>query len=149
MQPRSSRRVSSWTGTGAAKPASASGGLPCLQPFRRTRRRTQIPHVLTLVLILLAVVVLVIAGVAIIGLVLKLLWWAIIGLVIGGLAQLVLRDMPSIGWLATIAAGIAGALLGGLAANIFGGNWLLELVLAVAIAALLIAWLGGKRRAFA
>ena len=103
----------------------------------------------TLLLILVAVVLLVILGVAVVGLALKLLWWALVGLVIGGLARLFLRDVPPIGWLATIAAGIAGSLLGGVAGNLLGGNWLLELVLAVAIAALLIAWLGGRRRAYA
>jgi uncharacterized membrane protein YeaQ/YmgE (transglycosylase-associated protein family) len=105
--------------------------------------------VATLLLILVAIVLLIILGVAVVGIALKLLWWALVGLVIGGLARLVLRDTPAIGWLATIAAGIAGALLGGVAGNILGGNWLLELVLAVAIAALLIVWLGGRRRAYA
>ena len=103
----------------------------------------------TLLLILVAIVLLIILGVAVVGIALKLLWWALVGLVIGGLARLVLRDVPPIGWVATIAAGIAGALLGGVAGNILGGNWLLELVLAVVIAALLIAWLGGRRRAYA
>jgi uncharacterized membrane protein YeaQ/YmgE (transglycosylase-associated protein family) len=105
--------------------------------------------VLTLVLILLAVVLLVVLGAALLGVALHLLWWAIVGLVIGGLARLVLRDRPPIGWLGTIAAGIAGALLGGVAGNILGGNWLLELLLAVAIAALLIVWIGGRRSAYA
>lgn len=103
----------------------------------------------TLLLILVALVLLMILGVAVVGIALKLLWWALVGLVIGGLARLFLRDTPPIGWPATIAAGIAGALLGGIAGNILGGNWLLELVLAVAIAALLIVWLGGRRRAYA
>jgi uncharacterized membrane protein YeaQ/YmgE (transglycosylase-associated protein family) len=100
----------------------------------------------TLLVILLALILLILLGVAVVGIALKLLWWAIVGLVIGGLARLVLRDRPPIGWLATIGIGIVGALLGGVAGNILGGNWLLELLLAVAIAALLIVWLGGRRR---
>jgi uncharacterized membrane protein YeaQ/YmgE (transglycosylase-associated protein family) len=103
---------------------------------------------LTLVLILLALILVIVLGAALLGVALHLLWWAIVGLVIGGLARLVLRDRPPIGWVATIAAGIAGALLGGVAGNILGGNWLLELLLAVAIAALLIVWLGGGRRTY-
>ena len=103
----------------------------------------------TLLLILVAIVLLIILGAAVVGIALKLLWWALVGLVIGGLARLILRDTPPNGWLATIAAGIAGSLLGGVAGNILGGNWLLELVLAVAIAALLIVWFGDRRRAYA
>ena len=48
-----------------------------------------------------------------VGLALKLLWWALVGLVTGALARLILRGKQSIGLLATAAAGIAGALLGG------------------------------------
>ena len=105
----------------------------------------------TLLVILLALVLLVLLGVAVVGVALKLLWWALVGLVIGGLARLVLPGTgPAVGWLGTIAAGIAGALLGGIVGDALGGGWLLELLLAIAIAAGLIAWLGSReRRAFA
>ena len=102
-----------------------------------------------LLLVLLALIVIIVVGVAVIGLALKLLWWAIVGLVIGALARVVLRGDRPIGWLGTIAAGIAGALLGGILADVFDGNWLLELVLAVGVAALLIAMFTGGRRAYA
>jgi uncharacterized membrane protein YeaQ/YmgE (transglycosylase-associated protein family) len=105
---------------------------------------------LTLLLIFVALVLMIVLGVAVVGLALKLLWWAIVGLVIGGLARLFVSTVQPIGWLATIGTGIVGALLGGVLADALGGNWLLEVVLAVAVAALLIAWLGGRqRRAYA
>ncbi len=68
--------------------------------------------VVVLVLIV-AVVLLFIVGWAVLGLVFKLLWWALLGLLIGALARLVLPGRQAISWLATIGAGIAGALLGG------------------------------------
>jgi uncharacterized membrane protein YeaQ/YmgE (transglycosylase-associated protein family) len=100
--------------------------------------------VLTCLVVLLVVILLVALGV--VGLAFELLWWALVGLVIGGLGRLVLPGPRPIGALRTIAAGIAGALGGGLLGELLGGNWLLELVLAVAVAALLIATLWGQRR---
>jgi uncharacterized membrane protein YeaQ/YmgE (transglycosylase-associated protein family) len=100
--------------------------------------------VLTFLVVLLVLILLVALGV--VGLAFELLWWALVGLVIGGLGRLVLPGPRPIGWLGTIAAGIAGSLGGGLLGDLLGGNWLLELVLAVAVAALLIATLGGPRR---
>jgi uncharacterized membrane protein YeaQ/YmgE (transglycosylase-associated protein family) len=105
--------------------------------------------VLTLLVVFLLLVLAIALGIAVAGVVLELVWWAIIGLVIGGLARLVLPGPRPIGWLWTIGAGVAGALVGGVLGDALGGNWLLELVLAVAAAALLIAVLGGTRRAYA
>lgn len=103
-----------------------------------------------LVLILLAVVLAVVLGVALIGLALKLLWWALVGLAIGLLARLILPGVHPIGWLGTIAAGIAGALLGGVVGDAFDLGGFLQFVLAVVFAALLIAaFAGGSRRAYA
>ncbi len=67
-----------------------------------------------LLIVLVAIIVLLVLGWLIVGLVFKLLWWALIGLVIGALARLVIPGRQAIGWLWTIGAGIAGALLGGL-----------------------------------
>jgi uncharacterized membrane protein YeaQ/YmgE (transglycosylase-associated protein family) len=100
---------------------------------------------MVLLLILLAIVVLLVVGWAVVGLVFKLLWWALIGLVIGALARLVLPGRQAIGLLATAAAGIAGALLGGIIANALDVGGLLEFVIAVAVAAGLIAVVGGTR----
>jgi uncharacterized membrane protein YeaQ/YmgE (transglycosylase-associated protein family) len=103
----------------------------------------------TLLVILLVLVLMIALGIAVVGVVLKLLWWVLVGLVIGGLARLVLRGDRPIGWLGTIAAGIAGALLGGVIGDVLGGNALLEFLLAIAVAALLIAAFSGRREAFA
>ena len=104
----------------------------------------------SLLIILLAIVFLVVVGVAVIGIVVKLLLWALVGLVIGALARLVLPGVHPIGWLGTIAAGIAGALLGGLVANTFDFGGIFEFIVAVAAAAALIAaFAGGTRREYA
>jgi uncharacterized membrane protein YeaQ/YmgE (transglycosylase-associated protein family) len=102
-----------------------------------------------LLLVILAIIVLIALGVALLGLALTLLWWAFVGLVIGGLARLVLPGAQTIGWLATMGAGIAGALAGGIVGDAVGWGGLLELMLAVAAAALVMAMLGGTRRTYA
>ena len=100
-------------------------------------------------LVILAVILAVVLGVAVIGLALDLLWWALVGFVIGLLARLLLPGIQPIGWLGTIAAGIAGALLGGMVGDAFDLNGLLRLVLAIAVAAALIAaFAGGTRREY-
>lgn len=100
-----------------------------------------------LLLVILGIVLLLVVGWAVVGLALKLLWWALIGLVIGALARLVLPGEQAIGWLGTIGAGIGGALLGGIIANALDVGGLLQLLIAVAVAAGLVAILGGPRRA--
>jgi uncharacterized membrane protein YeaQ/YmgE (transglycosylase-associated protein family) len=102
------------------------------------------------VLVILLLVLAVVLGVAILGLVLELLWWALIGLVIGALARLILPGIQPIGWLGTVVAGIAGALLGGIVADAFDFGGFLQFVVAVLTAAALIAaFAGGSRRAYA
>ena len=43
-----------------------------------------------------------------------IIWWIILGLVVGALARLILPGRDPMGWLATIALGIAGSFIGGL-----------------------------------
>ena len=102
-----------------------------------------------LLVILVALVLAIVLGVAVVGLVLKLLWWALVGLVIGALGRLVLPGTQAIGWLGTILAGIFGALVGGVVGDALGGNGLVELLLAVLAAALAIAAFGGGWREYA
>jgi uncharacterized membrane protein YeaQ/YmgE (transglycosylase-associated protein family) len=102
-----------------------------------------------LLLVVLAVIAMIVLGIAVLGLVLKLLWWALIGLVIGALARLVLPGEQAIGWLGTIGAGIAGSLLGGILGHAFCWGDLGQFLLAIAVAAGLIAIFGGTRRAYA
>jgi uncharacterized membrane protein YeaQ/YmgE (transglycosylase-associated protein family) len=99
---------------------------------------------LTLFLVLLVIVLLIALGV--VGLAFQLLGWIIVGLIIGALGRLVLPGPRPIGWLRTIVAGIAGAIAGGLLADVLGGNGLLELLLAIGVAALMIATVWGSER---
>lgn len=93
--------------------------------------------------VLLAIVVLVVIGAALMGLVLQLLWWALVGLVVGALARLVLPGEQPLGILGTALYGIGGALLGGIIANALDVGRILEFIIAVLTAAILIAVLGG------
>lgn len=88
--------------------------------------------------LLLAVVVLVVFGATILGLVASLVWWALIGLIIGALGRLVLPGPRAIGVAATILVGIGGALLGGILANALDVGSIIEFVMAVLVAAVLV-----------
>ncbi|MGH9263585.1 MAG: GlsB/YeaQ/YmgE family stress response membrane protein [Acidimicrobiales bacterium] len=74
---------------------------------------------------------------------------ALFGLVIGGLARLVLPGPEAIGVLGTILAGIAGAILGGIVGRVLFGdtNWLASLLLAVGGAILFLLPFRVPRRA--
>lgn len=100
-----------------------------------------------ILLIVLAIILAVVLGIAVVGFAIKLLWWALIGLVIGALARLVLPGAQTIGWLWTIVAGVAGALLGGVIADAIDVGSIFQFLIAIGVAALLIAVLGGSRRA--
>ncbi len=102
-----------------------------------------------LLVLLLAIVLLVVIGWAVVGLAIKLLWWALLGLVIGALARLILPGRQAIGWLATAGAGIAGALLGGIIANALDLGSLLQFLVAIGVAAVLIALFAGTSRTYA
>ena len=93
----------------------------------------------------LAAIVLLALGIAVIGLTIKLLWWALIGLLIGALGRLILPGAQPIGVLATSLLGVAAALLGGIIAHALDAGALLQFLIAVAVAAGLIALYGGSR----
>jgi uncharacterized membrane protein YeaQ/YmgE (transglycosylase-associated protein family) len=98
-----------------------------------------------IVIVLLAIVALFVLGAVVIGLTLKLLWWALVGLVIGALARLALPGRQTVGLLATALFGVAGALLGGIIADAVDVGTILQFVIAVAVAAALIAAFGATR----
>jgi uncharacterized membrane protein YeaQ/YmgE (transglycosylase-associated protein family) len=106
-------------------------------------------HTVSVVVILLIVVLALLLGGALLGLAFELVWLALIGLVIGALARLVLPGQQAIGWLGTIGAGIAGAILGGVLAHAFDWGGFVQFLLAIVVAAVLIAIFGGTRRAYA
>jgi uncharacterized membrane protein YeaQ/YmgE (transglycosylase-associated protein family) len=67
------------------------------------------------------------------------IWYALVGLVIGGLARVLVRGTGRYGMGMTIIAGIGGSLLGALLANALDSGWFVQFVLAVLAAAVLIA----------
>ena len=81
---------------------------------------------------------LIVIGVLLIGLVFKLLWWALIGLVVGVLARLILPGRQRIGVLATAGAGIAAAFLGGVIGHVIGVGNVLQFVIAVVVAMFIV-----------
>jgi uncharacterized membrane protein YeaQ/YmgE (transglycosylase-associated protein family) len=101
---------------------------------------------LILVLILVGVVVLFLIAGAVVGFVFKLLWWIILGIVIGALARLLIPGRQTIGWLATAGVGIAGALLGGIIAHAIDVGGFLQFLIAVALAAVGVLLLEGGTR---
>ena len=99
------------------------------------------------VIVLLAVVALLVVGGLVIGLALKLLWWALIGLVVGALARLILPGKQEMSLLATVGVGVAAALLGGIVAHALDLGSLLQFVIALVLAVALVAALGRTRLA--
>jgi len=87
------------------------------------------------VILLVVILVLLLAG-SLIGLAFSLLWLALTGLIIGALGRLVLPGRQEISLVATALIGIAASLLGGILANLFDVGWLIQLLVAVALAAL-------------
>jgi uncharacterized membrane protein YeaQ/YmgE (transglycosylase-associated protein family) len=87
------------------------------------------------VILIIIVLVLLLAG-SLIGLAFSLLWLAATGLVIGALGRLVLPGRQDISVLATVLVGIAASLLGGILADIFDVGWIIQFLVAVALAAI-------------
>ncbi|MFC5749378.1 GlsB/YeaQ/YmgE family stress response membrane protein [Actinomadura rugatobispora] len=81
-----------------------------------------------------------------------ILWFIIVGAVVGALARLIVPGRNPIGMLLTILVGIAGAILGGVVSDALGAGTLVAIVFSVLIAALGVAVLtsvnsrGGGRR---
>ena len=100
-----------------------------------------------ILIVIVAVVALFVVGWLVVGLVFKLLWWALVGLAIGALARLILPGKQQISLLATAGAGIAAALLGGIVAHALDLGGVLQFVIAVAVAVGLVAALAGSRLA--
>jgi uncharacterized membrane protein YeaQ/YmgE (transglycosylase-associated protein family) len=91
--------------------------------------------------------VLLLVGGAIIGLAFKILWFLLVGILLGALARLVLPGRQEIGYLATALAGIAGSLLGAIIADILGAGGVVQFLIAIVCAAGVVAILDGTSRA--
>ena len=103
-------------------------------------------EVVVLLFIVAVIVALAIVGWAALGLAFVLVWWALIGLVIGGLGRLVVPGRQAIGVLTTVLLGIAASLLGGVvarAAHLGGG---LRFLIAIGVAAVLVAVFSSGQR---
>jgi uncharacterized membrane protein YeaQ/YmgE (transglycosylase-associated protein family) len=96
------------------------------------------------VVILLIVVLVLLLGGALIGLAFELLWLVATGLVIGALGRLVLPGRQDISLLATALIGIAASLLGGILANLFDVGWVIQFLVAVALAAIGVTLFAGS-----
>jgi len=90
----------------------------------------------SVVVILLIVILVLLLGGTLLGLAFNLLWLAATGLVIGALGRLVLPGRQEISLLATALVGVAASLLGGILANLFDVGWLIQFLVAVALAAI-------------
>jgi uncharacterized membrane protein YeaQ/YmgE (transglycosylase-associated protein family) len=83
------------------------------------------------------------------GVLWSLIWYGIVGLVIGGLGRLVVSGRQDMSLLETALFGILGALLGGIVANdVLDVGWLGQFLTAVIVAAVLILLVdaGARRR---
>ncbi|MBW8481307.1 GlsB/YeaQ/YmgE family stress response membrane protein [Actinomadura parmotrematis] len=75
--------------------------------------------------------------------VLTILYFIVVGAIVGALARLVVPGRNPMGILATILVGIVGAILGGLVAHAIGVGTVLALIISVVIAAVGVALLTG------
>ena len=96
--------------------------------------------------VLLLVVLLALFGWAAAGFVWTVLWYVLVGIVIGGLARVLVRGTGRYGMGMTIIAGIGGSLLGGLLANVLDTGWFVQFLLAVLAAAVLIGVTASKTK---
>ena len=98
-----------------------------------------------LLIVLLAIVALIVIGWVVVGLALKLLWWALVGLVVGALARLILPGKQDLSLVATAGTGVVAALVGGIIAHALDVGSVLQFVIALALAVALVAALGGTK----
>jgi len=97
------------------------------------------------VIIIGAVIVMLLIGGWVIGLAFKLLWFVLIGILIGALGRAILPGRQGISWLWTAGAGIVGSLLGAVLASIFDAGTIVQYLVAIGLAAILIALFSGSR----
>jgi uncharacterized membrane protein YeaQ/YmgE (transglycosylase-associated protein family) len=96
---------------------------------------------------LVAVVVLFVIAILVVGLVLKILWWALVGLALGVLARIILPGEQKIGLLATAGSGVAAAFLGGVIGHIVGVGNILQFVIAAIVAVLIVSVVSASKPA--
>ena len=104
-----------------------------------------VPTVSVVVVLIIVILALLLAG-SLIGLAFSLLWLALTGLIIGALGRLVLPGTHDISLLATTLVGIAASLLGGILADAFDVGWIIQFLVAVALAAIGITLFASSER---
>ncbi len=136
------------TGAGTPAPSMTPMAIPGRsRGIRRGRSRPTVPwtwHRVSsrhepLFWILLLVVLVALFGGVVFAVGWWLLWTALIGLVVGALARLLVRDSGGFGTGGTILAGVAGSYVGGWIAQALDLGWLLQVVVAVLVAAVVVA----------
>jgi uncharacterized membrane protein YeaQ/YmgE (transglycosylase-associated protein family) len=77
-----------------------------------------------------------------------IMWWAVIGLVVGGLGRLLIPGRNNIGILLTILIGIVGSIAGGSVTRVVmgAGHDIISFLVSLAIAAVLVATVSNSRR---
>ena len=77
-----------------------------------------------------------------------IMWWAFIGLVVGGLGRLLVPGRNGIGIIRTILIGIVGAMGGGSVTRLLmgGGHVVISFIVSLVIAAILVAAFSSRRR---
>lgn len=88
--------------------------------------------------ILLLLVAIALFGGAIFAIGWFMLWYLVIGLVIGGLARLMVHDTDGLGLGKTAVIGAIGSIAGGWIANVANLAWILQILIAILLAALMI-----------
>ena len=73
------------------------------------------------------------------------IWYIVIGLIVGALARLIVPGRNPIGLAMTILIGIVGAIAGGVIAHALGLGSVLTFIVALAVAALLVFMISGSR----
>ena len=74
-----------------------------------------------------------------------IIWFIVIGAVVGALGRLVVPGRNPIGIGFTLLIGIAGAIVGGVIASAIGAGSLIAFILAVVVAAVVVAMVSGYR----
>ncbi len=95
--------------------------------------------------VILIIVLLTVSG--IMGVLAWMAGWALVGLIVGFLAKFLVRDGGGLGVLATMLAGIAGAIGGGLIAEVFNvDSRFVQFLIALLVAAIVTAATAASRQ---
>lgn len=75
-----------------------------------------------------------------------IIWFIIIGAIVGALARLIVPGPNPMGIILTILIGIAGAVVGGVIANALGAGSIIAFILSIVVAAVVVALVSGRGR---